>query len=80
MFLPRFNDPTSKYFNEQIIVWIIRLVYLCYFIFFVVNFILGDITIFVKQTIAQKKLAFSMNMIIYLLYVIVNTNYFLQYY
>lgn len=80
MFLPRFNDSTSKYYTEQIIVWVIRVVYLLYFIWFVVTFFLGDMRIQIKKSIALRKMLIDWYTFVYILYIVVNTNYFFMYY
>lgn len=80
MFLPRFNDPSSNYYSRQRIVWLIRIIYLIYFVFFSFSLIFNSVIKSIRKSILHRTFEFEWSDVIYLAYVIVNSNYFIQYY
>lgn len=80
MFLPRFNDPSSNYYSRQRVIWLIRIIYFIYFVFFSFSLIFKSVLRSIRRSLLHHTLEFEMSDIVYLVYVFVNSNYFIQYY
>jgi hypothetical protein len=78
LFLPRFNDSDSKYLNEQILIWTIRALYLIYFITFSIQLI-GETLHTIIADLKEKTFSLSFIIMVNIVYVVVNTIYFVEY-
>lgn len=78
LFLPRFNDVHSKYLTLQIIVWVIRLIYLLNLLGFIYSFV-SDFIILTQTSWFEFKNRFDIRYIIYMVYAVINLYFFYEY-
>lgn len=78
LFMPRVNDFLSAYFGTQILVWMIRAIYLLTFVYFVFNFI-QDLLLLISRSSTEIKENLSFWYAIYSAYTVINIKYFVDY-